>query len=67
MTPQEIAHKLAMIRRLSAAELIGWHRLVTGSAPYCRAPFEGEIAALHQRARELGVTLTSSSPAGPSA
>ena len=39
MTPQEIAHKLAMIRALSAAELIGWHRLVTGSAPFCRAPF----------------------------
>ena len=65
MDPQEITHKLAMIRRLSAAELIGWHRLVTGSAPFCRAPFTGEIAALHQRARQLGVILTSSSSAGP--
>lgn len=65
MDPQEITHKLAMIRRLSAGELAGWHRLVTGSAPFCREPFEGEIAALHQRARQLGVILTSSSSAGP--
>lgn len=65
MDPEEITRKLDMIRSLSAGELAGWHRLVTGSAPYCRPPFEGEIAALHQRARELGVTLTSSSSAGP--
>lgn len=67
MDPQEITQKMDMIRSLTAAELAGWHRLVTGSAPFCRAPFEGEIAALHQRARQLGVMLTSSSPSAPSA
>lgn len=57
----EIAHKLDMIRRLPEAELRGWWRFVHG----WREPFPGEIAALHQRAQRLGVTL--SSPAAPSA
>lgn len=62
-SPQEISDKLAMIRRLSAGELAGYHRYCT----VWREPFPGEVLALHQRARELGVTLTSSSSAGPSA
>lgn len=60
-TSDEIAHKLDMIRRLPEGELRGWWRFVHG----WREPFPGEIAALHQRAQRLGVTL--SSPVAPSA
>lgn len=56
MTPQEITHKLASIARLPAGEVIGWweyiHRPDTA-----RKPFDGEIAALINRAREVGVEL----------
>lgn len=61
MEPAEIAHKLAMISRLTAGELQGWHRYCTA----WRAPFPGEMVALHQRAQRLGVTLARSSPAAP--
>ena len=53
MDADEQAHKLAMIRTLTAGELQGWWR-------YCaawRQPFAGEIAALMDRARTLGVSL----------
>ncbi len=53
MDPEEQAQKLAAIRTLTAGELAGWHR-------YCtewREPFPGEMAALIQRARQLGVSL----------
>lgn len=62
MTPEEQAHKLDMIRSLPAGELTGWHRYCT----VWRQPFPGELAALHQRAKVLGMTLPSSSPAVPS-
>lgn len=50
--------KLDLIKTLNAGELQGWHRLIVGRGePYNRPPFEGEIAALHERAKQLGVTL----------
>ena len=55
------AQKLDMIRDLPREELLGWWRHFRDSRP----AFPGEVEALHQRARELGVTLTSSSSAGP--
>lgn len=57
MDAAEQAHKLAMIRELSGAEVLGWHR-------YCtrwREPFPGEMAALLERALQTGVTLPPSS------
>lgn len=58
MTPQEQLDKLATISMLTHQELVGWHRLVTGSAPFCRPAFPGEMAALQSRAQKLGVTLS---------
>lgn len=55
MDPAEQAHKLAMIRTLTAGELVGWWRYVHGY----RAPFAGELIALMERAKQLGVTLPS--------
>ncbi len=52
-TPAEILSKLAMIRFLPAGELMGWHRYCT----VWRKPFPGELAALHARAKALGVVL----------
>lgn len=57
MDPAEQAHKLAMIRTLTAGELAGWHRYCTA----WREPFAGEIVALMDRARMLGISL----PAAP--
>ena len=57
MVPAEQAHKLAMIRTLTAGELAGWHRYCTA----WREPFPGEIVALMDRARMLGCSL----PAAP--
>lgn len=57
MDPAEQAHKLAMIRTLTAGELAGWHRYCTA----WREPFPGEIVALMDRARMLGCSL----PAAP--
>lgn len=51
MTPADIAAKLALIRTLaSRAEIEGWHmqRMHDG-----RAAFDGEMAALAQREREV--------------
>lgn len=53
MDPAEQQHKLAMIRSLTAGELAGWHRYATG----WRQPFPGEIVALMDRAKMLGVSL----------
>jgi hypothetical protein len=53
MTPAEITHKLAMIRTLSAGELQGWWQHFR----QWREPFAGEVQALHQRERQLNVTL----------
>lgn len=53
MAPAEQAHKLAMIRTLTAGELAGWHRYCTA----WREPFPGEIVALMDRARMLGFSL----------
>ena len=55
MTPSEITHKLTMIRTLSAGEWQGWWGYIHAS----RAPFAGEIAAMHHRARQLNLTLPS--------
>ena len=58
MEPQEQSRKLAQIARLPAQELQAWHAVVTGrSSLHQRAPFTGEIAALMDRARRLGVDL----------
>jgi len=62
-TPEETARKLDEIRAMPAGELLGWWGYVHGS----RAPFEGEIFALRQRAATLKMTLPPSSPGGPSA
>jgi len=62
--PEEMHRKLAQIDRLSAGELAGWWRYVHGY----REPFAGEIAALLDRAKALGIDLPAkSSPAGQSA
>jgi hypothetical protein len=53
MDPTEQQHKLAMIRTLTAGELAGWHRYCTA----WRQPFPGEIIALMDRAKTLGVSL----------
>jgi hypothetical protein len=53
MDTQEQAHKLDMIRKLTAGELQGWYRYCTS----WRQPFPGEIAALMARAKVLGVSL----------
>jgi hypothetical protein len=53
MDAAEQQHKLAMIRELPRAELLGWWAYVHG----WRAPFGGEIAALISRAQMLGVSL----------
>lgn len=60
MDTQEQAHKLDMIRTLSAGELQGWHRYCTA----WRQPFAGEIAALMERAKQLGITLSDAAPKG---
>lgn len=57
-TAPEIAQKLAMIRTLDAGQIAGWHRLISGSEVFCRAPFPGEIEAIERRAESLGLILT---------
>lgn len=57
MDTAEQQHKLTLIRTLTAGELAGYHRYATG----WREPFPGEIAALMDRAKRLGVSL----PAAP--
>lgn len=52
----EIAAKLETIAKLPAAELRGWLRFL--QVPWGREPFDGEIAAIHARARALGITLS---------
>ena len=59
MDPQEQAQKLDAIAKLSAQELVGWHRYCTAY----RSPFAGEIAALQLRAKSLGIVLPSSDAA----
>lgn len=55
MTPDEQQHKLSMIRTLSAGELKGyWLYVVTREL---RPAFDGERAALLDRAHVLGITL----------
>ena len=50
--------KLAMIKTLGADELRGWFRIITGTGnPYNRAPFDGELAAMHDRAARIGINL----------
>lgn len=56
MTPAEIEIKLSMIEALSADEVRGWWSCLHGP-DRIRDPFDGEMRALMQRARELGVTL----------
>ena len=48
MSPGQIAVKLEQIRHLSLAEIEGWQAALS-----MRAPFDGEIAALKAREREL--------------
>ena len=54
-TPTDMARKRRMIARLDAGELRGWFDAMRAAmgAP----PFDGELAALQDRARELGVVL----------
>ena len=55
MTPAEQQHKLSMIRTLSDKELRGyWLYVVTREL---RPAFDGERAALLDRANVLGITL----------
>ena len=54
---------LSAISRLSRQELCGWHGWVTSDLS--PGPRPGELAALHERARTLGIVLlVSSSRAG---
>lgn len=53
MSDEERERKLGFIARLCPGGLIGWHR----ECKHGRGFFEGELEALHKRARELGVTL----------
>ena len=55
MTPAEQQHKLSMIRTLSAGELKGWWLYVVTRE--LRPEFDGERAALMERAHVLGITL----------
>jgi len=67
-TPDQIALTLDKIARCPAEELRRWHACVTRRSPFSachRDPMPGEMAALYERARIMGVGL-SSSPAGPS-
>ena len=58
MEPHEQARKLADISKLPPLELQEWFAVVTGkSTLHQRPPFAGEIAALMDRARRLGVDL----------
>ncbi len=52
MTPAQITHKLRLIAGLTAPEIEGWNWWREFDK---REPFPGEIAALAQRERELGV------------
>jgi len=50
---------LSHIPTLSRPELQGWHAVVSHpSEPWGRPPLQGEIAALHARAKALGATLS---------
>lgn len=50
------------ISSLSRLELIGWHCVVSHPhGPWGREPMPGEIAALHERARALGIVLSAKS------
>ena len=55
MTPDEQQHKLSMIRTLSDKELRGWWLYV--ATRELRPAFDGERAALLDRAQVLGITL----------
>jgi len=55
MTPDEQQHKLSMIRTMSDKELRGWWLYVVTRE--LRPAFEGERAALMDRAQVLGITL----------
>ena len=51
MTPADIAAKLALIRTLKCrAEIKGWREQMAHDG---RPPFDGELAALVQREREV--------------
>lgn len=62
MTPQEQSDKLSQIPTLTRGELIGWHALISGSKPFCRSPFPGEMAAILGRAKQLDLTLSHPDP-----
>ena len=55
MTPAEQQHKLSTIRTLSDKELRGWWLYVVTRE--LRPAFDGERAALLDRAQVLGITL----------
>lgn len=55
MTTDEQQHKLSMIRTLSDKELRGWWLYVVTRE--LRPAFDGERAALLDRAQVLGITL----------
>lgn len=52
VTPEEQAHKLALIAQLTVHEIAGWR---FGIEMEGRAVFPGELDALAERERELGV------------
>ena len=55
MTQDQIDVKLGMIAKLDEPELRGWWQYI--HRPWARPQFDGEIAALTERANVLGVAL----------
>ena len=56
MTQDQIDVKLGMIAKLDEPELRGWWQYI--HRPWARPQFDGEIAALTERAKVLGVVLS---------
>jgi hypothetical protein len=57
MPAHEAADKLRQIAALDAEGLQGWYGLLQGEYGQQRKPFDGELSAIMDRARKLGVTL----------
>lgn len=55
MTPEDIETRLKFIRELDELELRSWWQYI--HRPWARPQFDGEIAALTERANVLGVAL----------
>lgn len=55
MTPREVERKRDLIAALTPGELRGWHAYIFRRPN--REPFEGELSALMERARQLKIEL----------